>query len=84
MLLNFDYDLTEDINFKLNLGNNIQDSYRTARSMGGSGLAVPGWYDIRNVSNVIQASNTNGAQLYDNLGFENNTIRQRSIAGFAN
>lgn len=84
LLLNFDYDLTEDINFKLNLGNNIQDSYRTARSMGGSGLAVPGWYDIRNVSNVIQASNTNGAQLYDNLGFENNTIRQRSIAGFAN
>jgi TonB-linked SusC/RagA family outer membrane protein len=84
LLLNFDYDLTKDINFKLNIGNNIQDSYRTARSIGGAGLGIPGYYDIRNVSNVIQANNTNGANIYDNMGFENNTFRQRSVAGFAN
>lgn len=84
LMLNFNYDLTDDINLKLNIGNNIQDSYRTARSMGGSGLIAPGWYDIRNVKNLIQPGNTKGANVLDNLGFENTTTRQRIVAGFAN
>ncbi|MBT2620867.1 SusC/RagA family TonB-linked outer membrane protein [Chryseobacterium sp. ISL-6] len=84
IMLNFNYDLTDDINLKLNLGNNIQDSYRTARSMGGTNLIVPGWYDIRNVNSPIQPGNLNGAAALDNIAFENSTTRQRIVAGFAN
>ncbi|ASK30629.1 SusC/RagA family TonB-linked outer membrane protein [Chryseobacterium sp. T16E-39] len=84
IMLNFNYDLTNDINLKLNIGNNIQDSYRTARSMGGTNLIVPGWYDVRNVNNPIQPGNLNGAAALDNIAFENSTTRQRIVAGFAN
>ncbi|AKK71997.1 polymerase [Chryseobacterium gallinarum] len=84
LMLNFNYDLTDDINLKFNIGNNIQDSYRTARAMGGTGLIAQGWYDIRNVKNPIQPGNTNGANVLDNLGFDNTTTRQRTVAGFAN
>lgn len=84
IMLNFNYDLTDDINLKLNIGNNIQDSYRTARSMGGTNLVVPGWYDIRNVTNLIQPGNSTGASALDNILFENSTTRQRTVAGFAN
>ncbi|PKF74516.1 SusC/RagA family TonB-linked outer membrane protein [Chryseobacterium sp. PMSZPI] len=84
IMLNFNYDLTDDINLKLNIGNNIQDSYITSRAMGGSGLIAPGWYDIRNVKNLIQPGDRNGANVLDNLGFENTTTRRRIVAGFAN
>ncbi|UKB80369.1 SusC/RagA family TonB-linked outer membrane protein [Chryseobacterium sp. MEBOG07] len=84
LMLNFNYDLTDNINMKLNIGNNIQDSYRTARSMGGTNLVIPGWYDIRNVTNLIQPGNSAGATVLDNILFENTTTRQRTIAGFAN
>jgi TonB-linked SusC/RagA family outer membrane protein len=82
LMLNFDYDLTNDLNLKLNIGNNIQDNYQTARAMGGTGLNKPGWYDIRNVNNVALPGDANGGS--DGLGFDNGTYRSRIVAGFAN
>ncbi len=84
LMLNFNYDLTNDINMKLNIGNNIQDNYRTSRAMGGTGLNYPGWYDIRNVNNPILPGDATGGNAVDGLGFDNGTYRSRIIAGFAN
>lgn len=82
LMLNFDYDLTDDLNFKLNLGNNIQDSYVTARTVGGTGLYIPGWYNYNNVSNPAQYGST--AAQPDGGYMDNYTTRYRVIAGFAN
>ena len=84
LMLNFNYDLTDNLNLKLNVGNNIQDKYETARAMGGTGLNKPGWYDIRNVNNVALPGNSTATALTDNLGFDNGTYRSRTVAGFAN
>ncbi len=82
LMLNFDYDLTDNLNLKLNLGNNIQDYYNTASSIGGTGLLVPGWYDFRNVVNSVLPQDPN-TQL-DGFAMDNYLIRSRIIAGFAN
>ena len=51
LLINFDYNLTKDLNFKLNLGNNLQDGYSRTIQNGGTNLDVPGFYAITNVLN---------------------------------
>lgn len=82
LMLNFNYDLTDDLNFKLNLGNNIQDNYATARTIGGTGLYVPGWYNYNNVSNPAQYADT--LVQPDGGYMDNYTTRNRVVAGFAN
>ncbi|HBV15075.1 SusC/RagA family TonB-linked outer membrane protein [Chryseobacterium carnipullorum] len=84
LMLNFNYDLTNDLNFKLNIGNNIQDNYQTARAMGGTGLNYAGWYDIRNVNNPVLPGDSTGGNAIDGLGFDNGTYRSRIVAAFAN
>lgn len=82
LMLNFNYDLTDDLNLKLNLGNNIQDVYSTARTVGGNGLIIPGWYNFNNVGNPSLYADT--ATQTDGGGMDNYTNRSRVIAGFAN
>lgn len=82
LMLNFDYDLTSDLNLKFNLGNNIQDSYSTARTVGGTGLFIPGWYNYNNVSNPSQYGDTLAQA--DGGYMDNYTVRNRVFAGFAN
>lgn len=82
LLLNFNYDLSSDLNLKFNIGNNIQDSYFTARTVGGTGLYVPGWYNYNNVSNPSQYADTNTQS--DGGTMDNYTTRNRIVAGFAN
>lgn len=84
LMLNFNYDLASDLNLKFNIGNNIQDNYQTSRAMGGTGLNYAGWYDIRNVNNLIQPGDATGGNAIDGLGFDNGTYRTRTIAAFAN
>lgn len=50
LMLNFDYQLTEDITFKANLGNNIQNFESNFVSMQGENLIVPGVYNISNIT----------------------------------
>lgn len=83
LMLNFNYDLTNDINMKLNIGSNMQDNYQTARAMGGTGLNYPGWYDIRNVGKPFLPGDATGGNV-DGNGFDNGTYRSRIVAGFAN
>jgi len=92
LMINFDYDLTEKINFKLNLGNNIQDRLVTSTSVGGgTGLSVPGLYNSNNVSNTIVGGNAytrsrkyaffgNLDLAYDDYLYLNVTGRQETVS----
>ncbi|WMW78316.1 SusC/RagA family TonB-linked outer membrane protein [Flavobacterium sp. 20NA77.7] len=73
LLVNFDYDLTKDINFKANIGNNVQDRYFRVMTQGGTNLDIPGFYHINNVLNQDLAS-----------ALDNRMVRSRVVAGFAN
>ncbi|SEV89236.1 TonB-linked outer membrane protein, SusC/RagA family [Chryseobacterium wanjuense] len=73
LMANFDYDLTNDINMKLNVGHNIQDTSGSTTSVGGKNLKIPGWYHI---NNVLQPD-----QFYS---LDNGKTQVRSYAWFAN
>ncbi|MDR2237792.1 MAG: SusC/RagA family TonB-linked outer membrane protein [Chryseobacterium sp.] len=51
LLINFNYDLTDDLNLKLNLGHNFQNFSYTNTSAGGTGIIIPGLYQVWNLSN---------------------------------
>jgi TonB-linked SusC/RagA family outer membrane protein len=73
LMLNLDYKLSNSINMKSNLGFNIQDNYRTVTTQGGTGLKIPGWY---NIVNVIKPDNPSTLQ--------NAYYQTRKVAAFAN
>ncbi|WP_265429767.1 SusC/RagA family TonB-linked outer membrane protein [Chryseobacterium sp. YIM B08800] len=73
LMANFDYDFTDDLNFKFNVGHNIQDASTSTTQVGGQNLKIPGWYHI---NNVLQPD------LFSRL--DNSNTRQRSFAWFAN
>lgn len=73
LMLNLDYKLTNSIGMKSNFGFNIQDNFRTVTTQGGSGLKIPGWY---NIVNVVKPDNPSG--------LENAYYQKRKVAGFAN
>ncbi|MES2864316.1 MAG: SusC/RagA family TonB-linked outer membrane protein [Bacteroidota bacterium] len=50
LMLNFDYELTKDITFKANVGNNITNFETNGMSMQGQNLIVPGVYNISNIT----------------------------------
>lgn len=77
-MVNFNYDLTSDLNLKFNVGSNIQDRLFREMSQGGKNLDVLGFYHISNVLNPDTPTTLRG------LGYNNRTIRTRTIAGFAN
>lgn len=69
-LLNFNYDLTKDITFKANIGNNVQNAELNSLSVKGEKLVIPGLYNISNITgNAIPSD------------FKS---RQRSYSYFAN
>lgn len=73
LMLNFKYDLTNDINFSANIGNNISDNFSSITSAGGTNLKIPYFYHISNVVNPTPSYNLN-----------NSYIRSRQYAFFAN
>lgn len=73
VLLNFDYMLTDNISFKANLGNNIQDNYYRVTSAGGTNINIPGLYSYTNVLNPYLASE-----------IDNYTTQSRKYSFFAN
>lgn len=70
LMVNFNYNLTDKIGLKANIGNNIQDVYVQSTDMGGSGLTIPGYYNISNVTGIPTVANS--------------YTRQRRAAIFAN
>ncbi|HEX9979660.1 MAG TPA: SusC/RagA family TonB-linked outer membrane protein [Flavobacterium sp.] len=71
LLVNFNYDLTDDISFAVNVGNNVQDQFVKINQVGGSNLEIPGVYNYTNVLNPANAS-----------GLTNTTTRRRKISLF--
>ena len=69
-LANFDYDLSDKINLKFNLGNNVQDRQFASSAVGGDNLTIPGYYNIDNVTGQPRV--------------ENNVLRNRKFSFFAN
>jgi TonB-linked SusC/RagA family outer membrane protein len=50
LMLNFDYNLTENITFKANVGNNVTNFEENSISMQGENLIIPGLYNISNIT----------------------------------
>ncbi len=73
LMLNFDYDLTSDVNLKVNLGHNYQEHRFEIMQNGGASLAIPEVYVMTNVTQPLSAS-----------ALENATYRRNSHAVFAN
>ena len=73
LMLNFNYDLSDKVNLRFTIGNNIQDSKYDIAEVGGTNLDIPGWYNIKNTTLA-----TNWSSL------DNNKSRNRTVAFFAN
>ncbi|CAM1345028.1 SusC/RagA family TonB-linked outer membrane protein [Tenacibaculum amylolyticum] len=54
LITNFDYKLTDDITFKSNIGFNMTDAEFGSLNVGGNDLRIDNFFDLSNVSNVIQ------------------------------
>jgi TonB-linked SusC/RagA family outer membrane protein len=65
-LVNLDYDLTDDINMKLNLGHNYQDWRTNTVSAGGTGIITPGIYQVWNLTNPTLPINLDNTSYYNN------------------
>ncbi len=52
LLVNFDYQLTEDITFKSNLGLNLTDRRYSRQVNGGFDLAIPGFFNLSNITSL--------------------------------
>ncbi|MBN9311918.1 MAG: SusC/RagA family TonB-linked outer membrane protein [Chryseobacterium sp. 39-10] len=76
LMINFDYDLTSDLNLKVNLGHNYQDHRMHIMQNGGTNLAMPGVYVMTNVTQPLNAGHSSLAS--------NGDYRKDSHALFAN
>lgn len=77
VMLNFDYDLTSDLNLKLNVGHNYQEHRMEVMQNGGTNLAIPGVYVMTNVTQPLPAGSTSFSPT-------NGTYRKNSHSVFAN
>ncbi len=75
LIVNFDYDLTSDINAKLNIGHNYQEHRYQSIENGGANLAYPGVYTMANVNQPLSTASSL---------LENGTFRKNSHSLFAN
>lgn len=73
LMFNFNYDLTQDLKLKFNLGNNLQDRYSRVTSQGGTNLDRDGYFHIINVINHVKPKD-----------LTNEAVRRRTVGLFAN
>ena len=69
LLVNFDYDLTSDINAKLNVGHNYQEHRYQIMENAGANLAYPGVYTMANINQPLPFS----SPLLENGSFRKNS-----------
>lgn len=73
LIANFNYELTQDIDLKANVGWNVQQNQSKTTSVSGSGIKIPGIYQYWNLTNLTIPSNLNNRRFLD-----------RKFAWFAN
>ena len=66
LLVNLNYDLTDDISLKANIGSNMQDNSYRITSNGGTNLDIPGFYNIKNVLSPSSPSSLDNRSLSSN------------------
>ena len=66
LLVNLNYDLTDDLNLKANIGSNMQDNSYRVTSQGGTNLDIPGFYNIKNVLSPANPSTLDNRYLKSN------------------
>lgn len=66
LMANFNYDLTNDLNLKLVLGYNVQQSESKITSVSGTGIKIPGIYQYWNLTNLTIPYNLNNRRFKDN------------------
>lgn len=59
LLINFNYNLTDDLGMKLNVGHNFQNFSYTNTSAGGTNIIIPGLYQVWNLANPSVPYNLN-------------------------
>jgi outer membrane receptor protein involved in Fe transport len=90
LMFNFDYALTDKLNLKLNVGNNLQENYFTQATNGGTGIDKAGIYNVNNLlqlNNVLNAgdeSDTPGEFYGTGNKLNNRWTKVRRAALFAN
>lgn len=74
LLVNFDYDLTNNIAFKANIGTNITDQQTNYIDIEGNNLVIPGLFNMSNITGNTQntdfKSRERGQALFANVDFE--------------
>ncbi|MBD8083930.1 SusC/RagA family TonB-linked outer membrane protein [Chryseobacterium caseinilyticum] len=73
LMANINYDLTDNLDFKLTVGHNVQQTQSKITSVSGTGLRIPGLYQYWNLTNLTIPYNLN-----------NNRFIDRRYAFFAN
>lgn len=66
IMANANYDLTKDINMKLTLGYNVQQTEGKITSVSGTGIKIPGIYQYWNLTNLTIPSNLNNTRSINN------------------
>ncbi|AQW90117.1 SusC/RagA family TonB-linked outer membrane protein [Elizabethkingia anophelis] len=66
LMANFNYDLTDDLNMMLNVGHNYQEWRTNNMSAGGTGIQIPGIYQVWNLSNPAQPYSLNNKSFFRN------------------
>lgn len=66
-LANFDYDLFSDLNSKLTLGHNYQETRLDNSESGGTGIIIPGIYQVWNLTNPTLPYNLNNKSYFKNM-----------------
>lgn len=66
LMVNFNYDFTKDVNFKLTLGYNVQRTELKTTSVGGNGIKIPGIYQYWNLTNLTNPYKLNNKRFIDN------------------
>ncbi|MRM83789.1 SusC/RagA family TonB-linked outer membrane protein [Riemerella anatipestifer] len=70
LIVNFDYDINDNINLKANVGHNYQDRTYNVNTAGGDLLDVPGLYTVYNIKKpAIPSSLSNGEYHMNSYAF---------------
>lgn len=66
LMANFNYDFTKDVNFKLTVGYNVQQTESKTTSVSGTGIKIPGLYQYWNLTTLTIPYNLNNRRFIDN------------------
>ncbi len=67
LIVSFDYDLTKDLHLNANAGHSYYETRTNRMSAGGSGLIIPGYYSVWNLTNPAMPWNLDNGKSFSNI-----------------